>query len=185
MVDTMNRILPALAVALALGACTGSEAQSPRQANVADERTDTSATAGTRDVEAVSEGDRFASVTVYKSPTCGCCSEWVEYLEENGFTVRVTDMPDVMPMKQRLGLPRDLSSCHTAVVGGYVVEGHVPADVMKRLLTEKPDVTGIAVPGMPIGSPGMEVPGRVPEAYDVVAFDRRGGRHVFQSIEGG
>lgn len=88
-------------------------------------------------------------------------------------------MPDVTPVKERMGVPQSLSSCHTAVVGGYVVEGHVPADVVQKILSERPDVTGIAVPGMPIGSPGMEVPGRMPQPYEVIAFDQHGGRTVY------
>ena len=119
------------------------------------------------------------SVTVYKSPTCGCCNKWVEHLEENGYAVESNDMPNVTPMKQRLGLPQQLASCHTAVVGGYVVEGHVPADVIDQLLEEKPDVVGIAVPGMPIGSPGMEGPN--PQSYDVIAFTKDGGQEVYAS----
>jgi hypothetical protein len=119
------------------------------------------------------------SITVYKSPTCGCCTKWIDHLDAHGFEVTTTDMPDVTPIKERLGVPPTLSSCHTAVVGGYVVEGHVPADVVKKMLTEQPDVTGIAVPGMPIGSPGMEVPGRRPQPYEVIAFDQSGGRAVY------
>lgn len=117
-------------------------------------------------------------VTVYKSPTCGCCTKWVEHLQASGFEVKTLDLPDTMPMKTRLGVPRDLSSCHTAVVGGYVVEGHVPADVVKQLLAEKPNATGIAVPGMPIGSPGMEQGDRK-DPYDVVLFKRDGTRSVY------
>jgi hypothetical protein len=118
-------------------------------------------------------------ITVYKSPTCGCCAKWVSHLEENGFEVETSDMANVTPMKQRLGVPQALSSCHTAVVGGYVVEGHVPADLIKRLLDEKPEVVGLAVPGMPTGSPGMEGPN--PKSYDVIAFKKDGGQEVFAS----
>ncbi|MGI9174356.1 MAG: DUF411 domain-containing protein [Rhodothermales bacterium] len=121
------------------------------------------------------------AVTVYKSPTCGCCSLWVDHLRENGFEAKTIDMPDVRPMKEQFGLPSDLGSCHTAVVDGYVIEGHVPAEDVKRLLAERPDVTGLAVPGMPIGSPGMEVEGRPADAYDVIAFTKGGERTVFAS----
>ncbi len=117
------------------------------------------------------------TVTVYKSPTCGCCEQWTEHLRENGFPVKTLDMPDVTPMKNRFGVPPGLGSCHTAVVGGYVVEGHVPADVIRRMLSEKPDVTGLAVPGMPVGSPGME--GARPQPYDIVAFDQKGRQTVY------
>lgn len=117
-------------------------------------------------------------VTVYKSPTCGCCTKWVEHLESNGYEVETHDMNNVSPMKQRLGLPQALASCHTGVVGGYVVEGHVPADVIDALLEEKPEnVVGIAVPGMPIGSPGMEGPN--PQPYDIIAFDKDGSQRVY------
>lgn len=119
-------------------------------------------------------------VTVYKSPTCGCCSKWVTHLEENGFDVTTSDMPNVTPMKQRLGVPGALASCHTAVLGGYVVEGHVPADVMKRLFDEQPEIAGLAVPGMPIGSPGMEGPN--PQPYDVIAFKKDGSQEVFVTV---
>jgi hypothetical protein len=120
-------------------------------------------------------------VTVYKTPTCGCCKLWVKHMEDNGFTVKSVDMPNVQPRKQELGVMSHLSSCHTAVVGGYVIEGHVPAEDVKRLLEEKPDVVGLAVPGMPTGSPGMEVPGRPAERYDVLAFDKSGQRTVFST----
>ncbi|GIV80389.1 MAG: hypothetical protein KatS3mg050_4783 [Litorilinea sp.] len=119
------------------------------------------------------------TVTVYKSPTCGCCTAWVRHLEARGFRVRTTDMTDVSGMKRRLGVPATLASCHTAVVNGYVVEGHVPAGLVQRMLAEQPDITGLAVPGMPIGSPGMETPGRPPQPYQVLAFDRRGTRYVY------
>lgn len=122
-------------------------------------------------------GAENPTVTVYKSPTCNCCTKWVSHLEENGFTVKTTNLPNVMPVKNRLGVPQALSSCHTAVVDGYVVEGHVPADVIQRMLAERPDITGIGVAGMPIGSPGMEGPN--PQPYDVIAFDRRGRQEVY------
>ncbi len=119
-------------------------------------------------------------VEVYKTSTCGCCSKWVEHLKQNGFTVKATDVADINEVKVRNGVPSDAASCHTALVGGYVVEGHVPAASVRRLLRERPAVVGIAVPGMPIGSPGMEGPN--PEAYDVVSFDKAGTLKVYQSI---
>ena len=119
-------------------------------------------------------------VRVVKSPTCGCCADWVDHLEENGFRVEVEDTRAVGAAKARLGVPNDLSSCHTAQVGGYVVEGHVPASDIRRLLEQRPDgVKGLAVPGMPAGSPGMEGPPPVP--YDVVAFDADGNRGIWAS----
>ena len=120
---------------------------------------------------------------VYKSPTCGCCAKWVEHMEEAGFKVSVEDVTnDVLRnLKIRHGVPLELSSCHTTVVGDYVVEGHVPAGVVKRLLEEAPQVGGIAVPGMPTGSPGMEGPN--PRPYAVVAFDGEGNRTVFEEVD--
>ncbi|MEE7464973.1 metal-binding protein [Methylobacterium fujisawaense] len=109
------------------------------------------------------------TVAVTKDPSCGCCEKWVAHLRDSGFSVTVTEGP-VNPVKARLGVPRDLASCHTALVDGYVVEGHVPAGAIKRLLAEKPKGTGLAVPGMPVGSPGMEVGGMEPDTYEVVLF---------------
>lgn len=114
------------------------------------------------------------TMTVYKTPTCGCCRSWVEHVQAHGYKVVARDTADVAPIKAMLGVPRQLGSCHTAVVGGYVIEGHVPADVIARLLRERPKIAGIAVPGMPLGSPGMEVPGRAPDHYDVLSFDKSG-----------
>lgn len=113
------------------------------------------------------------SVTVYKSPTCGCCGDWVTHLRDNGFPVEVKARANLRPVKQQLGVPDALASCHTAVVGNYVVEGHVPAAQVKRLLRETPDLRGISVPGMPVGSPGMERGDRV-EPYAVVGFSPSG-----------
>ena len=118
-------------------------------------------------------------VQVYKSPTCGCCSKWVAHLEANGFKVEATDVNDMSLIKRSYGIPGALASCHTAVVGDYLVEGHVPAEDIVQLLKQKPAIKGIAVPGMPIGSPGME--GSNPEAYDVVSFKANGETEVFSS----
>jgi hypothetical protein len=113
-------------------------------------------------------------VTVHKSPYCGCCVKWIEHMQAAGFEVEVVNTDDMTPVKQRVGIPPGKGSCHTAEVGGYFVEGHVPADDVKRLLAEKPAARGIVVPGMPIGSPGMESPdGRV-QAYDVQLIDKEG-----------
>ena len=120
-------------------------------------------------------------ITVYKSPTCGCCKEWVTHVQKAGFKVDVKDMDDMASVKADAGVPASVQSCHTAVVEGYAVEGHVPADVIRRLLKERPKVAGIAVPGMPAGSPGMEVPGRKADRYDVVTFDRKGSTGVYTS----
>jgi hypothetical protein len=104
----------------------------------------------------------------------------VDHLREHGFTVKAEDLSDLRPVRARYRVPRNLVSCHTGVVDGYVVEGHVPADAIKRLLAERPAVSGIAVPGMPIGSPGMEVPGQPPQRYDIMTFDDKGRTTVFE-----
>ena len=109
------------------------------------------------------------AMTVYKSPTCGCCQKWIDHLEANGFEVEALDVRDLRPVKQANSVPSELESCHTGVIDGYVIEGHVPASDIKRLLEERPPVLGLAVPEMPIGSPGMEGPN--PQRYDVMAFD--------------
>jgi hypothetical protein len=119
------------------------------------------------------------AVTVYKSPTCGCCAKWVEHVKKAGFAVTVKDVPNVGEVKLANGVPAELASCHTSLVGGYVVEGHVPADVLQKLLKEKPAVAGIAVPGMPMGSPGME--GSYSDRYNVVAFEKGGKQRVYAS----
>lgn len=113
-----------------------------------------------------------AEVVVYKSPTCGCCSAWAEHMRQSGFTVREVNREDMRRVKAELGVDPDLGACHTAVVGEYLVEGHVPARDVVRLLREKPDVMGLAVPGMPAGSPGMEGPRKDP--YRVLTFDGEG-----------
>ena len=118
-------------------------------------------------------------ITVYKSPSCGCCRGWVTYLEGHGFTVDVEDVKDMDAVKKRLGVPPELSSCHTGKMGKYVVEGHVPIGDLRRLLRENPSVQGITVPGMPVGSPGMEVPGEKPERYDVLTYTKDGRTKVF------
>lgn len=97
-----------------------------------------------------------ANMTVYKSASCGCCAKWVEHVQNHGFTVKVVNVDDIMAVKAKAGIPSKLASCHTTMVGGYVVEGHVPAADIKKLLAEKPKAKGIAVPGMPMGAPGME-----------------------------
>ena len=120
-------------------------------------------------------------MVVYKTPTCGCCRAWVDHVRAAGFAVEVRDMPSVDPVKHEHGLPGHLASCHTAIVDGYVVEGHVPADVIRRMLRERPRVAGIAVPGMPVGSPGMEVPGGRKDPYDIIAFTREGTVSVYET----
>jgi hypothetical protein len=117
-------------------------------------------------------------ITVYKTPTCGCCRLWVDHLRAAGFEVTAHDLPDLAAVKRERKVPGALASCHTGVVGGYVVEGHVPAEDVRRLLAERPAALGVAVPGMPLGSPGMEAGGRR-EPYRVLLFDERGETRVF------
>ncbi len=121
-----------------------------------------------------------ATLDVYKDPNCGCCSGWVAHLRQHGFLARVTDTATLAEIKTRLGVPDALVSCHTAQLGNYVFEGHVPAHAIKRLLAERPDALGLAVPGMPIGSPGME--GGTPETYDVILFGKTGQSHFGRYI---
>lgn len=107
------------------------------------------------------------TVVVYKNPTCSCCSKWIEHLRQAGFRVEAHNEPEMSQVKNRLGVPEELASCHTAVINGYVIEGHVPADDIKQLLAKRPKARGLAVPGMPIGSPGMEMGARS-DPYDVM-----------------
>ena len=119
-------------------------------------------------------------MTVYKDPNCGCCTEWVSHVRKAGFVVTVRDTADMSAVKASFGVPAALESCHTARVGSYAIEGHVPADLIQRLLREQPVARGLAVPGMPMGSPGMEQ-GAQKDAYDVVLFDKAGKTRIFAS----
>lgn len=121
------------------------------------------------------------AITVYKTATCGCCGKWVEHLEAAGFAPTVHVVPSMDQAPPTKGVPTALRSCHTATLEGYTIEGHVPADVVRKLLKARPKIAGIAVPGMPAGSPGMESPN--PVAYDVIAFDANGKTSVFASIK--
>ena len=116
---------------------------------------------------------------VYKTPTCGCCGKWIEHLRGAGFDVTTHDVQSTQPYRAQYGVPEKLQSCHTGVVGGYAIEGHVPAREIHKLLQTKPKAVGIAVPAMPIGSPGMEQGGRV-DPYQVLLFDKAGKTTVFQ-----
>ncbi len=117
-------------------------------------------------------------VQVYKSPTCGCCGAWVEHMRAAGFTLKVTEVSDTTAVRKRLGMPDRYASCHTASAGGYVLEGHVPAAEVKRLLATRPKAIGLAAPGMPAASPGMDVPGRK-DPYDVLLVGTDGQSMVF------
>jgi hypothetical protein len=119
------------------------------------------------------------AVTVYKTATCGCCSGWVEHLRASGFDVKAIDVDDIDTVKKTYGVPPSLSSCHTAVIGNYTIEGHVPADAVHRLLKERPAVAGIAVAGMPVGTPGMEAGDRR-DPYSIMSFTREGTSAVFE-----
>jgi hypothetical protein len=116
------------------------------------------------------------NAVVSKDPSCGCCGGWVEHLRAAGFAIEVNDTAELNRVKARLGVPAELHACHTAEIAGYVIEGHVPAAAIERLLREKPQAKGLAVPGMPVGSPGMEVPGSPPEEYTVFIFGDFGKR---------
>lgn len=123
-----------------------------------------------------------AAMTVYRDPSCGCCEVWAERAREAGYQVALIDDPNMPAVKQRTGVPETLSSCHTAIVGGYVIEGHVPLANVKRLLAERSaGIRGIAVPGMPRGSPGMEMPDGAKDPFKVMAFDAAGKTSVFSA----
>lgn len=122
--------------------------------------------------------DVATEVVVYKDPNCGCCAKWVDHMRRNGFDVKVEDTGNMAAVKQRFGIGMGLSSCHTAVIGDYVFEGHIPADAIQKFLAKPPaDARGLAVPGMPAGSPGMESAN--PQAYDILVFDKQGATKVF------
>lgn len=164
MTDRAMKACLAAMIAVALAACSNGSGQT----------TDGTAAFAVADAPA-------DTMVVFKSPTCGCCTKWVEHAEENGFAVITRDIPDnaaLMRQKQSLGVPADQTSCHTTIIDGYVIEGHVPADLIRKLLAERPrGVKGLAVPGMPVGSPGMEGPFK--QRYDVNTFDEQGNLSVY------
>lgn len=123
------------------------------------------------------------TMVVNKDPNCGCCSGWVEHVRVAGFDTRVNEVSDLAPLKSQLSIPAALASCHTAQIEGYVIEGHVPASAIKRLLSERPSAIGLAVAGMPVGSPGMEVPGAPDEVFHVVLFGPSG-QQVYAKFKG-
>jgi hypothetical protein len=146
------RVVPAIVGLVALAAAAGMAQQQPSSAK--------------------------PTLTVYKSPTCGCCSMWAEHMRRAGFDVKQINVDDLDAVKRTYGVPPALGSCHTGLVNGYVVEGHVPADAVLRMLKEKPQIVGIAVPGMPIGSPGMEQGSRR-DPYSIMSFDKAGKTAVY------
>ena len=125
-------------------------------------------------------GAALPPMTVYKDPNCGCCTEWVAHVRKAGFVVTVRDTADMASVKSSFGVPSALESCHTSRIGAYAIEGHVPADVIQKLLRERPAARGLAVPGMPMGSPGMNQ-GPQKDAYDVLLFDKTGKTRVYAS----
>lgn len=162
----------AIAMAFAVSACSKEKTEAPVMA----------AEPAPAPVAVASEASAVSAASsiplkVYKDPNCGCCKDWIKHLEQSGFKVEVVDMPDLSAVKTKYGVKPELQACHTAVVGNYTVEGHVPADLIVKMLNEKPAIAGIAVPGMPSGSPGME--GGAKEAYDVIAFDKDGKTSVY------
>ncbi|MEO0518051.1 MAG: DUF411 domain-containing protein [Cyanobacteria bacterium P01_A01_bin.116] len=154
-----------LAASLVLVGCTAAQnSRQPTSKNVT----------ATAEAQAVLASE----ITVFRSPTCGCCGKWIDHAEAAGFQVKDEVTEDMSAIKQQYGVPQNLTSCHTTVVGDYVVEGHVPVEDVQRLLVEQPDVAGIAVPGMPIGSPGMES-GDYTEPYTVFSFTESGETAAF------
>ena len=136
-------------------------------------------TTGAAPVSPVTAGEKKPVITVYKDAGCGCCKSWVAHLIKHGYRVDAKDTPDMTEVNRALGVPDALTACHTAVVNGYLIEGHVPAGDIARLLKEKPKVAGLAVPGMPMGSPGMEGPRA--QHYQVLSFDKAGKTKIFTS----
>ena len=157
----------AIAVAMTM-ASTAACARSPQQDAEAQPATDHPAT-----------GPAASTLLVHKSPYCGCCELWIEHMREAGFTVEARNVSDVHSIKERLGVPAAKGSCHTAQIGGYFIEGHVPAADVKRLLAERPDAKGLTVPGMPKGSPGMEVPDGTVDPYTVELVAKDGSTTPF------
>lgn len=126
--------------------------------------------------------DGNQEITVYRSPSCGCCGVWIEHMKKHGFQITDIKTEEIDAIKEKYDVSADLVSCHTAVIDGYVFEGHIPADDLKRFLTEKPDFKGLAVPGMPIGTPGMES-AKIKQPFTVFAFNHQGQKTVFNSYE--
>lgn len=163
----------ALIIGAAFGIIACSKEPAPQPAAAATPATASAANPATL----ASNNGELIPIKVYKDPQCGCCKEWVKNLEANGFKVETMDMPDLSMIKQKYAVKPEIQACHTAIVGDYVVEGHVPADLIKQMLKEKPAIAGLAVPGMPQGSPGME--GATKERYNVLTFDRAGHTTVY------
>lgn len=162
-------IIAGLALLGAAGVATATLWSTPN-ANTAATKVEQQATLVDEEPLAQAPSTTLPLVTVYKSPTCGCCQEWVDYLENEGFSVEAHNVNDMLPYKQQAKLGAGMGSCHTAFVDGYAIEGHVPADDIRRLLRERPQVSGLTAPGMPMVSPGMAEPGQAPSGYDVISY---------------
>jgi hypothetical protein len=177
----LNSAYLAIAMAFCVAACTKQGDATPESQQVAAATLPASSEAAATDAPSVSvasaSSESHPSIKVYKDANCGCCKEWVKHLEQNGFKVETMDLPDLSAVKAKYGVKPEIQACHTAVVGGYTVEGHVPADLILKMLKEKPAIAGLAVPGMPAGSPGME--SATKEKYDVLTFDRAGRTTVY------
>lgn len=124
-----------------------------------------------------------AEVVMYKNPSCGCCGAWAKHMQSAGFVVKELPRENMAAVKEKYGVPAALASCHTAVVDGYVIEGHVPASDVQRLLQERPQIVGLTAPGMPMQSPGMQAEGKPPRHYSVLAFDKQGEAKVYHRYE--
>ena len=161
----MTRLLPLTAIAF-LAACVSADA-APSEADA--------------ELAMATIDQSLPSVVVYKTETCGCCNGWVEHMRAAGFQVDARNVRDIMSVKVEAGVPGPMVTCHTAMIDGYVVEGHVPAQYIKQMLAEHPDIAGIGVPGMPQGSPGMEGPS--PQPYQVLAFDHDGNVSVYAEVD--
>jgi len=161
----MTRLLPLTAIALTAACISADAAPSESDAELAMATVDQS----------------LPTVVVYKTETCGCCNGWVEHMRAAGFQVDARNVRDIMSVKAEAGVPGPMVTCHTAMIDGYVVEGHVPAQYIKQMLAEHPDIAGIGVPGMPQGSPGMEGPS--PQPYQVLAFDHDGNVSVYAEVD--
>lgn len=149
-------------------------------------RTFVTAGIGALVLPSLAQAEALPRLQVWRDEHCGCCAAWVDHMRAAGFPIEDNIVRSVAAARRSLGTPSDLLSCHAGLVGGYVLEGHVPAAAVTRLLADRPaGIRGLAVPGMPVGSPGMEVPGQAPDAYDVLAFDGRGAHSVFMRFRGG
>ncbi len=172
-----QRVTATIALVFGIAACSRDSVPAQARASVPEAAAAPATSNEESAASLTSNTGALIPIKVYKDPNCGCCKEWVKHLEANGFKVETMDMPDLSLLKQKYAVKPEIQACHTAIVGGYVVEGHVPADLIKKMLKEKPAIAGLAVPGMPQGSPGME--GANKERYNVLTFDRAGRTTVY------